>query len=71
MTYTGFTRQTILKWLENGTIKGRKTGNDTSPWIIEAEEMKRVAQKKIDYYESKANKIKKCLSRIPESKDVQ
>jgi len=63
--YTGFTRQTVLKWLENGTIKGRKTGSDTSPWVISFGEIVRVAHEKMEYHQIRANKIKKSLLDMP------
>ena len=55
--YTGLSRQTILARLARGEMKGRKTGPDTSPWLIPAGEVERVRCEQLDDLIGKAKAI--------------
>ena len=68
--YTGFTRQTVMKWLSDGTIQGRKTDGNTAVWIIPSDEVLRVANEKINYYQSLADNIKNRIIDMPGYKDA-
>jgi excisionase family DNA binding protein len=57
MNYTGYSRQTIMAYLESGRLNGRKTGEETSPWLIPADEVEELRQERIRKLNAKIKAI--------------
>ena len=57
MEFTGLSRQTIMAYLKDGKLTGRKTGDATSPWLIPADEVERLRLDQVRKFKEKLKSI--------------